>query len=96
MRGLGIQRQALLRLLGEVAIVVGAYMAYEVVRRLVAPNSHDAFGHAFSIIKVEQELGIFVEPTLQSLIVDHHWLVTLFNWSTTPSLLRSAVRPAPL
>ena len=80
MRGLGDRREAVLRLLSEAAIVIGAYMAYEVVRRLVATDSHDAFGHAFNIVRVEQELGIFIEPTLQKLIVDHHWLVTLFNW----------------
>ncbi len=69
-----------LRLLLETSIVVAAYLAYEAVRRLVAPDSADAFGHATSIIRIEQELGIFFEPSLQALIVDHHWLVTLFNW----------------
>jgi hypothetical protein len=69
-----------LRLLTEASILVAAYLAYEVVRRLVAPDSGDAFGHAFNIIRFEQELGIFFEPSLQRLIVDHHWLVTLFNW----------------
>jgi len=80
MREWGSRRLAALRLLQEAGIVVGAYLAYEAVRRLVAPDSHDAFGHAFNIIRLEQELGIFFEPTMQSLIVDHHWLVTLFNW----------------
>lgn len=60
--------------------MVLAYLAYEAVRRFVAPNSNDAFGHAANIIEFEQRLGAFVEPELQSLIVDHHWLVTLFNW----------------
>jgi hypothetical protein len=64
----------------EVAVMVAAYMAYEAVRRLVAPDSADAFGHASRIIRFEQELGIFFEPSLQAMIVDHHWLVTLFNW----------------
>jgi hypothetical protein len=69
-----------LRLLAEALILVLAYLAYEAVRRLVAPSSGDAFGHAANIIRFEQELGIFFEPSLQRLIVDHHWLVTLFNW----------------
>jgi hypothetical protein len=68
------------RLLTEVGVMVVAYLAYEGVRRLVAPDSGDAFGHAASIIRVEQELGIFFEPTLQAMVVDHHWLVTLFNF----------------
>lgn len=71
---------AILRLLAEAGILVAAYLAYEAVRRLVAPNSGDAFGHAFNIIRFEQEMGIFFEPTLQGLIVDHDWLVTFFNW----------------
>lgn len=69
-----------LRLLAEAGILVLAYLAYEVVRRLVAPDSHEAFGHAFGIIEFEQRLGIFFEPELQSYVIGHDWLVTLFNW----------------
>jgi len=72
--------RAALRLLLEATILVLAYLAYEAVRRFVAPSSHEAFGHAFNIIQFEQELGFFFEPSLQAFIVDHHWLVTLFNW----------------
>jgi PAP2 superfamily protein len=72
--------QIAVRLVLEAVILVAAYIAYEVVRRVVAPNSSDAFGHAANIIRFEQQLGIFFEPSLQQLIVDHHWLVTLFNW----------------
>lgn len=68
------------RLLAEAGILVAAYQAYGAVRRLVAPDSGDAFGHAFNIIRFEQDMGIFFEPSLQGLIIDHHWLVTLFNW----------------
>jgi hypothetical protein len=69
-----------LRLGIEALILVAAYLAYEAVRRLVAPNSNEAFAHAGRIIELEQELGIFYEPQLQALVLDHHWLVTLFNW----------------
>jgi hypothetical protein len=55
-------------------------LAYEFVRRIVAPNSQDAFGHAFNVIRLEQKLGIFFEPSIQRLVVHHHFLVTLFNW----------------
>ena len=74
------RRKAALGLVAEAVIMVGAYLAYEAVRRLVAADSGDAFVHASRIIEVEQELGIFLEPSLQGLVVDHHWLVTLFNW----------------
>ncbi|MEX2225442.1 MAG: phosphatase PAP2 family protein [Dehalococcoidia bacterium] len=72
--------RATLRLAIEATILVFAYLAYEAVRRFVAPSSHEAFGHAFSIIQFEQQIGFFFEPSLQGIIVDHHWLVTFFNW----------------
>lgn len=61
-------------------MLVVAYLAYEAVRRVVVPDSSDAFEHAFNIVRFEQEMGIFFEPSLQKSIVDHQWLVTLFNW----------------
>lgn len=64
----------------EAIIMVGAYMAYEAVRRLVVSEPHLAFGNALDIIHIERRLGIFYEPDLQRLIVGHDWLVTLFNW----------------
>jgi hypothetical protein len=64
----------------EAVILVLAYLSYEAVRRLVRSEPAEAFHHATSIIRLEQRLGIFFEPDLQSLIVGHHWLVTLFNW----------------
>lgn len=60
--------------------MIAAYLAYEAVRRFVAPNSYAAFGHAIDIIRFEQQAGLFFEPSLQRVIVDHDWLVTLFNW----------------
>jgi hypothetical protein len=75
-----VRLHAMLRLMLEAAIMISAYIAYEVVRRLVVTDSHEAFGHAINIIRLEQNLGIFFEPNLQRLVVDHHWLVTLFNW----------------
>src|SRR3990170_1329119 len=40
----GDRRRAILRLLLEAGILMAAYMAYEAVRRLVAPSSHEAIG----------------------------------------------------
>jgi len=78
--GFTTRRREVFRLLLEAGILILAYLAYELVRRLVAPSSHEAFGHALNIIRFEQEMGIFFEPYLQAQIVDHHWLVTIFNW----------------
>src|SRR5581483_2576977 len=68
------------RLAREALLVVGAYLAYEAVRRLVAPDSPEAFARAMNVIRFEQRLGIFYEPSLQRHIIDHDWLVTLCNW----------------
>src|SRR6185295_7311038 len=47
---------------------------------LVAPDSRAAVGRAINLIRLEQRLGIFFEPNLQRYVIDHHWLVTMFNW----------------
>jgi hypothetical protein len=69
-----------LRLLLEAAVLVVAYLAYQLVRHAVAPRPTEAFEHALALIHIEQRLGIFFEPSLQRFIIDHHALVTLFNW----------------
>jgi hypothetical protein len=74
------RRHPAVRLVFEAMILVGAYLAYEAVRRFVAPDPGEAIGRALGLIHVEQRLGIFFEPNLQRSIVDHEWLVTLFNW----------------
>ena len=64
----------------EAAILVGAYLAYEGVRRFLAPDSGEAVTRALGLIHLEQRLGIFFEPHLQQLVVGHAWLITLANW----------------
>jgi hypothetical protein len=74
------RRHPVTRLVFEALILVCAYLAYEAVRRFVAPDSGEAIGRALGLIRVEQELGIFFEPNLQRYVVGHESLVTLFNW----------------
>lgn len=64
----------------EVSIIVVAYLAYEVVRRIVAGSSHEAIGRSIGLIRFEQRLGIFFEPNLQRYVARYQWLVTIFNW----------------
>lgn len=75
-----VRRHPATRLVFEALILVGAYLAYQAVRRFVAPDSGEAFGRALGLIEFEQRLGIFFEADLQRHIVGHDWLVTLFNW----------------
>lgn len=61
--------------------MAGAYVAYQAVRVLVSSEPSEAFGNGFDVIAVEKRLGIFVEPSLQALVVEQGWLVTLLNWT---------------
>ena len=69
------------QLAGEVLIVVSAYFAYFTVRGLVETREAQAFHRAIDIIELEQALGIFWEPGLQSYILRFDWLVNLANWT---------------
>ena len=64
----------------ESGIVGLAAYFYFFVRGLIHARESEAMDNARSLVSFEQSLGIFRERQLQSLILDHHWLVTLFNW----------------
>ena len=68
-------------LLGELAIIVPAYFAYFAVRGMVEAREAQAFHRAIDIIELEQTLGIFWEPDLQSAIMQFDWLVNVANWT---------------
>src|SRR5688572_30556122 len=64
----------------ESGIVGLAAYFYFFVRGLIHAREADAMDNAASLVSFERSLGIFHEKQFQSLILDHHWLVTLFNW----------------
>lgn len=64
----------------ETLVVVGAYLAYQAVRRLIQGSAATAFDRALDVIALERRLGLFWEASLQGAILQHHWLVSLFNW----------------
>ncbi|HXF52431.1 MAG TPA: phosphatase PAP2 family protein [Dehalococcoidia bacterium] len=64
----------------EALVVVGAYLAYQAVRRLIEGSAATAFDRALDVIALERRLGLFWEAPLQGAILQHHWLVSLFNW----------------
>lgn len=64
----------------ESGIVGLAAYVYFFVRGLIHAREADAMANADWLISLEQSLGIFREQKLQSLILDHHWMVTLVNW----------------
>src|SRR3972149_3752835 len=72
-RGRGI------RLLLEVLIVGGCYLVYSQVRGLAADRVFDAFTNAYSVVKIEQSLGIFEELAVQAWILPPHPAVDALN-----------------
>jgi hypothetical protein len=52
--------------------LLGLYWLYSSIRHFVAlDNPYQAFHNAFKLIHLEEQLGIFYEPTIQSWLVEH-------------------------
>ena len=66
--------------LREGGIVGLAAYLYFFVRGLIHARESEAMDNANALVSLERSLGIFQERQLQASILDHHGLVTLFNW----------------
>jgi len=66
--------------LRELAIVVPAYFVYFMVRGSVEGRTQEAIGRAARLMKLEESIGIFWEPTLQQLVVGERMILDLLNW----------------
>lgn len=64
----------------QVALFVGAYYAYRLVRGLVDGRASAAFDNARSLLHIEQSLGLFFEPAFQDWTERHAWLMDASNW----------------
>src|SRR5687767_15662081 len=69
-----------MRILREILIVGVGYLIYSQVRGLAGDRVVDAFYNGYRVIQIEQDLGIFTELALQSLVVPHSLLVDIFNF----------------
>jgi hypothetical protein len=83
------------RFLQEVLIVGLGYLIYSQVRGIAADRVVDAFSNAYRIVELEQNLGIFEELALQTLVLPHEALVHAFNliyfYGLFPFLLPTAI-----
>lgn len=68
------------RILFEIALIVPAYTAYQLVRGNVGGDGATAYDNAQRVIHVERQLGIFHEAFLQQLILPKEWIVDVFNY----------------
>ena len=67
-------------LVREMALVIFAYFAYFAVRGATVGSEARALANADRVVSIERSLGIFREPGMQSVILEHGWLVDLMNW----------------
>lgn len=67
-------------LLKEVALVIGAYVVYFLVRGLTQGDRSEAVANARKLVELESNIGILWEPSMQAAILGESTLVTIFNW----------------
>ncbi len=71
-------------LIRQLALFLGAYFLYSIVRLVVHGGAYDPgyrpFGDAMRIIDVERVLHVFVEPTIQEWALSKHWLMVGADW----------------
>lgn len=66
----------------QFALVVGAYVLYQLVNGLIATgNPYKPFGDATKVINFERTLHVFIEPSIQSWALYKHWLMDAADWS---------------
>lgn len=64
----------------QFVLVAGAILAYFGVRGLTEGDGGRAHDNARHVLRFERFVGLDLERGLQTLIVDHHIIVTLANW----------------
>jgi membrane-associated phospholipid phosphatase len=82
-------------LIREVLLVGLAYFIYSQVRGLAGDRVIDAFANGYRIVDLENDLGIFKELALQTLILPHDTVVHFFNiiyfYGLFPLLMPTAI-----
>ena len=68
------------RVIREFLIIAAGYFTYFGVRGATEGQLDVALTNAQSIIKLEEALGLFVEPALQALVITDRWSANVANW----------------
>jgi len=78
----------------EALTVVAAYAAYSTIRVLVEGSEARAVDHAFTLVSMEQALGLFHEASIQQAVQSQPWLAAamkgVYLWVYMPFLILSA------
>lgn len=64
----------------QLALIGIAAGLYFLVRDLTKGQAASALENAQSLVRLEQSLGLNLEAAAQALILDHDWVIALFNW----------------
>jgi hypothetical protein len=64
----------------EVLLVLAGVLVYFGVRGVTVTDAQDALRHALDVVALERSLGVYVEPSLQALVLGSDWLVDVMNW----------------
>jgi membrane-associated phospholipid phosphatase len=64
----------------ELAIALGAYGLYSLVRGVFGGTLEEGVANAASLVDLERRLGIFVEPDIQRFFVDNHLAMPFWNF----------------
>jgi len=68
------------RFLREAAVILGAYFAYFSVRAISEGSSATALENAKFLVDIEQRIGLFIEPSIQGLMLSSEAFVNIVNW----------------
>src|SRR3970040_2618512 len=75
----GLRPPLLSRYIREPAVMAGAYLLYCVVRGHAAQRQADAFVNAGQVIRLERDIGLFRELSIQAATLPYIGLMHLFN-----------------
>ena len=75
-----MSRHPIIGLGAEAALVVGAYLLYNVLRVVVEGSQGTAIENTFQLVSLEQTLGLFHEESLQRAVERQPWLSATMEW----------------
>jgi hypothetical protein len=64
----------------EILLVLAGVLVYFGVRGVAVTDAQEALDHALDLVALEKALGLYVEPSLQTLMLGSDWLVDVMNW----------------
>jgi len=64
----------------EILLVLAGVVVYFGVRGITVTDAQEALDHALHLVEIERSLGLFVEPSLQALVLGSDSLVAVMNW----------------